>query len=112
VLEADPEFAGFDFSPLTPDWNSKKGIYDPANVKERAKWVRHWLRDREEQDIVVVAHGDVLRYITDGYNSSLEWGNAEVKLYTFASPDDIDARLTPLKEGLKEGGNDPTSSQK
>ena len=52
VLEADPEFAGLNFELLTPDWISKKGIYDPANVAERAKWVRRWLRERKENKIV------------------------------------------------------------
>ena len=53
VLEADPEFAGLDFSGLEPDWISKKGIYDPDNVAERAKGVRKWLRARPEKRIVV-----------------------------------------------------------
>jgi hypothetical protein len=58
-LEANPEFAGLDFSPLSDApathgvaWTSKKGIYDPKNVLERAKWVRKWLRNREETVIV------------------------------------------------------------
>jgi broad specificity phosphatase PhoE len=68
VLESDPEYSGLDFSELTPEWNSKKGFYayDVASLQARARWCRQWLRDRPEQEIVVVAHGDILRYITDG----------------------------------------------
>lgn len=54
-LEADPEFEGLDFSSLSTEWTSKKGIYDPENVIERAKWVRNWLRARPEKEIVVGA---------------------------------------------------------
>lgn len=52
ALEADAEFSGLSFELLTPDWTSKRGIYDPANVAERATWVRRWLRDRAEDRIV------------------------------------------------------------
>lgn len=66
VLERDPELQGFDFSPLTPDWTSKQGFYaaDQASLNNRAQWVRQYLRSRPEQDIVVMAHGDILRRIT------------------------------------------------
>ena len=66
MLEADPELAGFDFSPLTPDWDSKQGFYaaDEASLTARAQWVRQYLRSRPETEIVVMAHGDILRRIT------------------------------------------------
>lgn len=77
-LESFPEFAGLDFSPLSESpahhngasWTSKQGFFAPENVEERATWVRRWLRDRAENKIVVVAHGDILRCITDGYRSA------------------------------------------
>lgn len=52
VLEADPEFSGLDFGGLEDGWTGKEGIYDPANVKERARNIRKWLRSREEKEIV------------------------------------------------------------
>jgi hypothetical protein len=39
------------------------------------------------------------------------WANAEVRAYRFASPDDNDAEVVPIKEVTKEGGDDPTSSE-
>jgi broad specificity phosphatase PhoE len=70
LLAKDPEYAGLDFSSIPDDWTSKKGIYDPRNVAERAKQVRQWLRAREENEIVVVAHGDILRTICAGTTDS------------------------------------------
>ncbi|KDN39392.1 phosphoglycerate mutase-like protein [Tilletiaria anomala UBC 951] len=82
VLEQDVELAGFDFPLLTPDWNSKQGIYaaDPSSLNARARWVRQWLRARPESVIVCIAHGDILRRITGRQYS---WKNAEVQLWTF-----------------------------
>lgn len=116
ILEADPEYAGLDFSGLTPDWTSKKGFYAstvPA-LQARARWNRRWLRSRPEREIVVVAHGDCLRYITDGFNSGAPWANAEVREYTFEKEEDEDeqgeAWVIPVKEIAKEGAEEPTSS--
>ncbi|KAG8733761.1 hypothetical protein FRC11_002830 [Ceratobasidium sp. 423] len=76
-LESMPEYTTelkqgrLDFSPLTPDWNQKQGIYDPSPdvLWARAQWVRHFIRERKEQTIAVVAHGNFIRYLVglDGY---------------------------------------------
>jgi len=41
-----------DFSTLSPDYASKKGIFAHENAGERAKKVRQWIRSREEDTIV------------------------------------------------------------
>lgn len=66
VLEKDPEFEEFNLERLTDDWTSKQGFYsaDRGVLLKRGKWVREFLRDREEKVIVLVAHGDILRQIT------------------------------------------------
>lgn len=119
-LEANPEYAGLDFSLLTPDWTSKKGFYatDVESLKARARWNRKWLRERPEQEIVVVAHGDCLRYITEGQNSETSlWANAEVRAYTFAVEEEEDndgeAWLVRVAQSpiAREGGAEPTSSE-
>jgi len=113
-LEQIEEFNGIDFSLLEDDWNSKKGEFaaDPKTVAARAHWVRKWLRERPEQNIVVVAHGDILRRIT-GVQFNLAWANAEVRIFTFAHEDDEDAKLVPwtAEAEAKVGDNEPTSSE-
>lgn len=117
MLEADPEYAGLDFSNLTPDWTSKQGFYAatvPA-LQARARWNRNWLRSRPEREIVVIAHGDCLRYLADGHNSVAAWANAEVREFTFDKEEEDDERgeawLVPVKEVAKSGGEAPTSSE-
>ncbi|GAA6042154.1 hypothetical protein JCM8097_004989 [Rhodosporidiobolus ruineniae] len=118
TLSDDPEFFSLDFSPVTQSesrwgvgWTSKQSIFDPDRVEERARWVRRWLRDRPEKKIVVVAHGDILRVLTDGYRSATPWANAEVRAYTFQSANDDDALVVPVKEVAKEGETEPTSGE-
>lgn len=114
-LEKIPEFTGLDFSPLTPDWTSKAGEYSseiPA-LQARARYVRKFLRSRKENTIVLVAHGDILRYIVFGENAVSPWSNAEVRKYRFKSEgeEDDEAWLELIKTEEKEGGEGPTSSQ-
>ncbi|GAA6061511.1 hypothetical protein JCM10212_004501 [Sporobolomyces blumeae] len=117
-LERDPEFAGLDFARLDSaaadhdgtEWTSKRGFFSPDRVEERARWVRRWLRDRKENKIVVVAHGDILRCLTEGRQSATPWANAEVRAYGFASRDDEDAKLVAVKDIVEEGQEEPTSS--
>lgn len=45
-------FAHLDFSTLSPEYASKQGIFAPENAGARAKLVRQWLRNREEEVIV------------------------------------------------------------
>ena len=112
-----PEFAGLDLSRCTPDWNSKQGKWAPGSraLRERAASVRRFLKDREEKDIVLVAHGDILRQITatkkDGAGTYW-WKNAEMRIYTF-DPATVDTEDCFLKlEEIVEatGGWDPTST--
>jgi len=103
-------FSSLDFSTLSPDYASKEGIFHPSAARERAKQVRRWLRERPEREIVVVAHGDILRNIVDGRNSARQWANAEVKIFTFLSSNDEEAALTEVDALMPEKAtNDPTS---
>jgi broad specificity phosphatase PhoE len=130
-LEANPEYAGLDFSTLTDDWTSKQGFYasDVKTLQARARWNRRWLRERPEKSIVLVAHGDCLRYLTEGesthvssyvvprlnetgHNSHALWANTEVREYTFASDDDEEAALVLVRKIAQEGADDPTSSSR
>jgi len=116
-LEKNEEFKGFDLSTLTPDWTSKKGFYapDPETILARARWVRQWLRERPEQTIVLVAHGDILRQITAGPGgpSSYMWKNAEARLFRFDSESVKTENCFLDQEEIVAvaGGYDPTSSE-
>ncbi|KAK6909832.1 hypothetical protein L486_00518 [Kwoniella mangroviensis CBS 10435] len=109
----DGIFSELDFSTLSEDYASKQGIYAPENGSERAKRVRHWLRDREESEIVVVAHGDILRYLADNQQSSRPWDNAEVKVFTFVSEDDENASLVEvdIHAEPRDATDEPTSRE-
>lgn len=116
-LEANPEFAGFDFSQLPADWTSKQGFWAPdrASLANRARWVRQWLRDRPEQDIVLIAHGDILRNITAGPNgpSVYDWKNAEVRIFHFDEKSLKTEDCFLDEEGVvaAAGGYAPTSTE-
>ncbi|KAI2471046.1 phosphoglycerate mutase-like protein [Annulohypoxylon bovei var. microspora] len=118
VLERDPEFAVFDLTPLTPDWNSKKGFWAPSDeaLVARARWVRKFLRDRPETNIVLVSHGDILREITARPGtgpSDYPWKNAEVRIFEF-DPEYVDSEECFLyqKENVAAaGGFGPTSTE-
>ncbi|KAJ3916629.1 phosphoglycerate mutase-like protein [Lentinula edodes] len=101
-LEQIDEFAGINFESLEDDWNSKQG--NSGAVKARARWVRRWLRDRPEQNIVVVAHGDILRQ---------PWANTEVRRFTFMHDNDDEAKLVslPAETEARAGGEEPTSGE-
>jgi broad specificity phosphatase PhoE len=67
VLEQTEEFKdqGFDWSPLTEDWNKNQGFYAPTSeaLAARGKWVRRFVRDRPETNILLVGHGGIFREI-------------------------------------------------
>lgn len=97
----------------TDDWNSKEGQY-ASNVKTlqaRARYVRRFLRDRQEKELVLVAHGDILRYIAFGKQDGSPWANTETRSYRFKSNDDDDAWLKQIDVEAKEGTNEPTSGE-
>ncbi|KAF2722249.1 phosphoglycerate mutase-like protein [Polychaeton citri CBS 116435] len=117
VLESNAEFAQFNLELLTPDWTSKKGFWSqsPAAIANRAKWVRHYLRDRPEQNIVLVAHGDILRQITATAKGPSEymWRNAEVRVFEFdpKAVDGDEAYLYQKEDVAAAGGYGPTSTE-
>lgn len=59
--------------------------------------MRQWLRVRPEQNIVLVAHGDILRHIIE---EEYPWRNAEVRVFTF-DPKLVETDECPL---VLEGG--------
>lgn len=54
----------------------------------------------------MVAHGDILRYITRGVNSYEDWPNAEIREYKFKAVDeeeDSNAQLEFVRDFAHEG---------
>jgi broad specificity phosphatase PhoE len=117
TLEADPEFAGFNFELLTPEWTSKKGFWatNKTTLANRARWVRQYLRDRPEKDIVLVAHGGILGLIAASPDSprTRTWWNAEVRIYEFdpASVETEDCWLHQKENVAVAGGYGPTGAE-
>ncbi|EUC60771.1 histidine phosphatase family containing protein [Rhizoctonia solani AG-3 Rhs1AP] len=110
VLEQMEEYKdrGFDWSPLTDDWNKNQGFYaaTPEALAARGRWVRRFVRDRPESEILLVGHGGIFREIDGRMKSSdpavvaslSRWGNVECRVYTFQSEDDDDAVMIPIME--------------
>jgi len=88
----------------------------PDALANRAKWVRQFLRERPENDIVLVAHGDVLRQITatkEGGPSGHMWRNAEVRIFKF-DPEWVEKDecfLYQEEDVAAAGGYGPTSTE-
>jgi len=76
----EKEFPNLDFSLLTDEWTTKEGFYAPAQVTERALWVRKWIKERPEKKIVVVGHAGFLQYLLDNPQA---FANGEGRTYTF-----------------------------
>lgn len=119
ILSQDPELHEFNFSHLPPDWTSKQGFWsaDRTRIAQRAKWVRQWLRNRPEQTIVLVGHGDILRELTASAEgpSGYMWKNAEARMFTF-DPSTVEGDECFLwqekgKEVAVAGGYAPTSTE-
>jgi len=53
------EFPELDFELVVDGWDSKTGEWgaDEVSLARRAAKMRKWLKDREEDEIVVVTHG-------------------------------------------------------
>ncbi|KAI1770715.1 phosphoglycerate mutase-like protein [Hypoxylon cercidicola] len=117
ALAADPEFAIFNLDPLTPEWNSKQGFWAASEeaLFNRARAVRQFLRTRPEKNIVLVAHGDILRRITARPKgiSDYPWKNAEVRIFEF-DPEYVDTEdcfLYQKEDVAAAGGYGPTSTE-
>jgi broad specificity phosphatase PhoE len=58
------EFPELDFSLVVDGWDSKEGEWAPdeTSLAQRAAKMRKWLKDREENEIIVITHGGNLRF--------------------------------------------------
>ncbi|KAG9749044.1 phosphoglycerate mutase-like protein, partial [Aureobasidium melanogenum] len=72
-------------------WNSKTGIYafTYEAVRERARDLREWLKQRPEKDLAIVGHGAFWHYLTGdvdelGNQKGPYWNNVEWRSYHFS----------------------------
>lgn len=126
VLEG--EFGNLvDTSLVTEDWTTKEGVNAPTPdaLKERARLLRYWLRDRQEHDVVVVGHGAFWDYVTNALDADgllldkkvfqeipsmrrltelagpeSTWANREWRFYDFASKTDEQATLVEQEDSI------------
>lgn len=92
------EFHGLDFGLLSDGWDSKQGEWSPDEVSlaVRAAKMRKWLRDRPENDIIVVTHGGdfpgfvglIVGFLLYLVQEIRGFKNAECRTYTFADCDE------------------------
>jgi broad specificity phosphatase PhoE len=90
ALEKEFEALPVDLSLVHEGWNSKtgRGATDADAIRERALFVRRWLRDREEDVICLVSHGGFLHYLNEDWDGFGEakgtgWVNCEWRTYEF-----------------------------
>lgn len=90
VLEKEFETVPLDLSLVHEGWNSKTGRWaaDADAIRERAVFVRRWLRDREEDVICLVSHGGFLHHVNEDWDGFGEakgtgWANCEWRTYEF-----------------------------
>jgi broad specificity phosphatase PhoE len=90
------------------DYDSKQGRFAPdgQSLEARALELRRFLRDRDEQEVVVVSHGDFLHYVTgdinpDGTQAKGWWKNAEFRSFRFEPVGHNDALLVETEESYK-----------
>lgn len=93
------------------DYDSKKGRWSPEDksLKTRALELRKFLRDREEEEIVVVSHGDFLHYVSgdvDEEGNQLKgwWTNTECRSYRFFPVGHEEALLEETEESVRMRG--------
>jgi broad specificity phosphatase PhoE len=90
------------------DFTSKQGKWAPdgGSLKARALELRRFLHDRDEDEIVVVSHGEFLHYVSGdidecGRQAYGDWQNAEMRSYRFYPVDHEDALLRETDESVK-----------
>ncbi|KAA8909674.1 histidine phosphatase superfamily [Sphaerosporella brunnea] len=109
ILQADPMLKAtskgakvhVDFSRIPPDWPSKTGFWspEPDALRERARAVRKWLAERDEDHVVCVLHGGFLHYLTEDWTGSHDlpgtgWQNTEFRNYVFDPLEQLNLKET------------------
>lgn len=91
-----------------PDFASKEGTFAPdsESLQARAVTLRKFLRDRKEDEIVVVSHGDFLHHVSrdvddEGKQINGDWENTEYRSYRFWPAEHEDALLKETDESVE-----------
>ncbi|KAJ4985466.1 phosphoglycerate mutase family protein [Stagonosporopsis vannaccii] len=90
------------------DFDTKKEIFDPdgTSLEARAMVLRKFLRDLDEDEIVVASHRQFLHYVTrdvdrQGSQINGDWENTEYRSYMFWPVGHVDALLQETEESFK-----------
>jgi broad specificity phosphatase PhoE len=93
------------------EYNVKRGIFAPESdsLEARARELRCFLRDRDEDEVVVVSHGDFLHHVSgdvdeEGEQVGGDWENAEVRSFRFEPVGHEDALMRETEESVKLRG--------
>lgn len=96
-----------DLRDTTEHWNKNVGIFAsaPESMLTRARKLRKLIRDRPEREIALVTHGVFAHALTGNYSDlgeqlTRQWGNTELRTFTFADDDEEDARLVETQESV------------
>ncbi|BGP42634.1 hypothetical protein JCM10450v2_006740 [Rhodotorula kratochvilovae] len=103
-----------------PEWNRNEGVFEATEEKNvaRARWVRQFIRERKEKNVVVVSHHGLLRRIVkaphaeDRMKSPIQWDNATLREYKFADESlaDPEADLVRMPDEVRREPSPPHQS--
>ncbi|KAL9005682.1 MAG: hypothetical protein Q9188_001541 [Gyalolechia gomerana] len=137
VIKEDFKAKPVNFTLVPDDWDSKQGKW-AANtnaIEARCREARKWLKERDEEAIVVVTHGGLLHYLTGDWSGAGKfqgkgkepllcrikkklfpfaygtryigtgWENVEFRSYRFVDGDDENASMKETQQSRQRRGN-------
>ncbi|ODM19372.1 hypothetical protein SI65_05990 [Aspergillus cristatus] len=100
-----------DLSLVSSGWHVKTRRYAPDDeaIRARARDARRWLKARPEKEIVLVAHGGLLHFLTEDWEdgsvyAGTGWANMEYRSYRYTEEDGNNSTLVETDASRQSRG--------